>query len=173
MTQNTSWQNVIKALINLYQLDSLRPRTIEKMPMDDLGQAIRPAGYFNQKAKKIKAFTAFYLQLNGKVPTRDQLLNVWGIGPETADSILLYAYKVASFVIDAYTRRIFVNIGLIQDHLKYHDIKKQFENNLKKDIFIYQEYHALMVTHAKAYYSKKDLYAKDPLLTSAKVNLIK
>ena len=165
LTQNTAWRNVVQALINLYQIQALAPKTVQTIQIDKLKEAIRPAGYFNQKAKKIKAFNDFYYQLDNQTPSREQLLSVWGIGPETADSILLYAYKQASFVVDVYTRRIFTNLGLIQDNMKYDAIKKMFENHLNADIEVYQEYHALIVQHAKQYYQKKDNYALDPLLT--------
>jgi len=164
LTQNTAWRNVVKALINLHQIKALTPKKIQSIKEEKLKEAIRPAGYFNQKAKKIKAFNDFYLQLDNQIPSREALLSVWGIGPETADSILLYAYKQASFVVDTYTRRIFSNLGLIQEDMKYDEIKKSFENNLITDLEIYQEYHALIVQHAKQYYQKKDKYALDPLL---------
>lgn len=166
LTQNTAWRNVVKALINLYQIKALSPKKIQTIQIDLLKEAIRPAGYFNQKAKKIQAFNDFYCQLDNQVPSRDALLSVWGIGPETADSMLLYAYKQLSFVVDTYTRRIFTNLGLIQENMKYDAIKTTFENNLIADLEIYQEYHALIVQHAKHYYQKKDKYALDPLLKS-------
>jgi len=167
LTQNTAWRNVVKALINLHQIQALNPIKMQTIDNDTLKQAIRPAGYFNQKAKKIKQFNDFYLQLDHQVPSREQLLCVWGIGPETADSILLYAYKQLSFVVDTYTRRIFLNLGLIQADMTYDEIKHKFEKNLKADIKIYQEYHALIVHHAKLYYQKKDQYALDPIFRNS------
>ena len=164
LTQNTAWRNVVQALINLYEINALNPKTIHSIQIEMLKEAIRPAGYFNQKAKKILAFNDLYCSLDHMIPSREQLLSVWGIGPETADSILLYAYKQVSFVVDTYTRRIFTNLGLIQAHFTYDEIKKIFERNLNPDIIIFQEYHALIVAHAKLYYQKKNLYALDPLL---------
>jgi len=164
LTQNTAWRNVIQALINLNQINALNHKTAQKIQIEMLKEAIRPAGYFNQKAKKIQAFNDFYSQMDNRIPSRDQLLSVWGIGPETADSILLYAYKQVSFVVDTYTRRIFTNLGLIHEKMKYDEIKQIFEKNLNADIEIYQEYHALIVQHAKQYYQKKDTYASDPLI---------
>jgi len=165
LTQNTAWRNVVQALINLYEIQALDPKIIKTIKSDTLKKAIRPAGYFNQKAKKIKLFNDFYLQLNHQVPSREQLLSVWGIGPETADSILLYAYKQPSFVVDTYTRRIFTHLGLIQENMTYDEIKLIFERNLEAEVDVFQEYHALIVWHAKQYYQKKDKYSLDPLLT--------
>lgn len=145
LTQNTSWPNVEKALLNLKRLKAIEPKAILKL--NELELAIKPAGYFNQKAKKLRIFAEFYL--NNKNPTRDQLLNLWGIGPETADSILLYAYNEPQFVVDAYTKRILKSLNLINDTAKYDDIKALFESNLKKDYKLYQEFHALMVEHVK------------------------
>ena len=149
LTQNTSWLQVEKALINLKKLKALTPLTIKKLNLEKLRQAIKPAGYFNQKAKKLKIFAEFYINLKARKPARDELLNVWGIGPETADSILLYAFKVPTFVVDAYTKRVFAKLGLIEKNGKYEKVKKLFENNLPKDFKLYQEYHALIVEHAK------------------------
>lgn len=163
LTQNTSWPQVEKALLNLKGLKALTPQAIKKLNLEKLKQAIKPSGYFNQKARKIKEFTDFYLSLENRVPTRDELLNVWGIGPETADSILLYAFNVPEFVVDAYTRRVFANLGFIDQKAKYNEIKKLFENNLPKNLKIYQEYHALIVEHAKRYYSKKTQYNMCPV----------
>ena len=107
LTQNTSWPQVEKALLNLKGLNALNPEEMKNLKLEKLKQAIKPAGYFNQKARKIKEFTDFYLSLNNKISTREELLELWGIGPETADSILLYAFKVPTFVVDAYTKRVF------------------------------------------------------------------
>jgi len=164
LTQNTAWKNVEKALINLHQINGLNPKNINKINFEELKQAIRPAGYFNQKAKKIQQFNEFFQNLKNKTPSRENLLNVWGIGPETADSILLYAYKQTSFVIDVYTKRIFSNLGLIDENMKYDEVKSIFEQNIKSDLIIYQEYHALIVEHAKNFYNKKSNYSKDPLI---------
>jgi len=149
LTQNTSWPQVEKALLNLKELKALTTQTIKKLNLEKLKQAIKPSGYFNQKAKKLKIFAEFYFNLKGKTPTREDLLNIWGIGPETADSILLYAFKVPTFVIDAYTKKVFVKLGLIGKNEKYEKVKKLFEENLPKDFKLYQEYHALIVEHAK------------------------
>lgn len=158
LTQNTSWPNVEKALKGLEEKDLLTPEKILSADEDKVKQSIRPAGYFNQKAKKLKIFSEYYTSLDKKSdqePTREELLELWGIGPETADSILLYAYKKEHFVVDAYTRRIFSRLGLVDDRKTYEETKKMFEDNLSKDTKIYQEYHALLVEHAKRYCNPK------------------
>ncbi|NQU98182.1 endonuclease III domain-containing protein [Candidatus Woesearchaeota archaeon] len=143
LTQNTSWKQVEKALENL---GDITPRKI--LSMKDLKEKIKPAGYFNQKAGYLKNITEFFIALKGRTPTRKELLAVKGVGPETADSILLYAYNQPEFVVDAYTKRIF------KLNKTYHEIKELFEKNLPKNVKLYQEYHALIVEHAKRKFNK-------------------
>jgi endonuclease III-like uncharacterized protein len=162
LTQNTSWIQVEKVLSALKP--NLTPEFIITLYLDKLAQAIKPAGYYNQKAKKIKIFSDFFLFLKGKSPTREELLKLWGVGPETADSILLYAYKTPAFIIDTYTKRVFGHLGLIKETSAYDDLKNIFEKNLKKDLIIFQEYHALIVEHAKRYYNKIPYGINDPLI---------
>ena len=107
---------------------------------------------------------AGFRNLEIRVPAREELLSLKGVGPETADSILLYAFKQPSFVVDAYTKRIVTNLGLADEKANYNEIKALFEENLPEDLAVYQEYHALLVEHAKRYYQKKSSYAKCPLL---------
>ena len=150
-----------KALWNLQKEEVLLPEKILQIEITKLGDLIKPAGYFNQKAKKVKIFTDFFLQLaTDKTPSRQELLCLWGIGPETADSILLYAYKTPTFVIDAYTRRIFSHLGFFDTKSSYDEIKNLFENNLPNDFIIFQEYHALIVEHAKKFYHRSANYEK-------------
>ncbi|MFW6383300.1 MAG: endonuclease III domain-containing protein [Nanoarchaeota archaeon] len=148
LTQNTSWTNVEKALYNLYEINCIDPKKILKIDDEKLKKAIRSAGYFNQKAKKLKIFADFFIKLNN-VPTREKLISLWGIGPETADSILLYAHKKPFFVVDAYTRRIFSRLGVIDANDNYENIRKLFEDSLPRDYKVYQEYHALIVEEGK------------------------
>ncbi len=155
LTQNTSWLQVEKALENLKTLEAIEANRMIKLPLAKLKKAIKPSGYFNQKAKKIKIFTKFFIELERKVPSREQLLAIWGIGPETADSILLYAYKTPTFVVDSYTKRILTHLNLIAEGAKYEEIRALFQQSLPQELIIYQEYHALIVEHAKIYYSKK------------------
>lgn len=164
LTQNTAWKNVEKALINLKSAKVLSSSKLVQLGDKELKELIRPAGYYNQKAGYLFNFINFYLLLKGKTPTRDEVLSCKGVGDETADSILLYAYSQPEFVIDAYTKRIFSHLGFIKPDEKYMDIKKLFEKNVKRDVHIYQEYHALIVEHAKRYYSKKPYGFNDPLV---------
>lgn len=154
LTQNTSWKNTEKAIMNLDKAKAISPEAIISMEKEKLAQLIKPAGYFNQRAKKIKEFAKFYISLKGRTPLREELLNVWGIGRETADSILLYAYKVSIFVVDAYTRRLFSNLEICNEKDDYDKIQELIEKNLPKDFKIYQEYHALIVEHGKRHYSR-------------------
>jgi len=149
LTQNTSWPNVEKALMNLKKKDLIDAKKLSKISQTKLSLLIKPSGYFNQKSKKLIIFSKFYQSLNGKTPSREELLSVWGIGLETADSILLYAYKVPTFVVDAYTRRTLSSMNLMKDYMTYDEIKLLFEKNIKKDYRIYQEYHALIVENEK------------------------
>jgi len=165
LTQNTSWQQVERALISLKQINSLSPQGILSLDPETLKEAIKPAGYYNQKTVRLKTLAEWFLELEGRMPERDELLSLKGVGPETADSILLYAFKQPSFVVDAYTRRIVSNIGLADEKAKYSEIKALFEENLPEDLVIYLEYHALFVEHAKRYYQKKVNYSRCPLLT--------
>lgn len=156
LTQNTNWINVEKALLNLKQHNILNPTKLTTKNQEAIKTAIRPSGYFNQKTKKLIIFAHFFRNLpSKKIPTRNQLLELWGVGPETADSILLYAFKQPEFVIDAYTKRILLKENLIQEKATYDQIKQLFQKNLKPDYTLFQEYHALLVEHAKRYHQKK------------------
>lgn len=170
LTQNTGWPQVEMALKSLHERNCLDPEKILDMDIEALKEAIKSAGYFNQKAKKVKIFTHYFLKsLNflsldqTRLPAREELLSLWGIGPETADSMLLYAFKVPTFVIDAYTRRIFIRLGMIHEKNSYDDIRILFEQSLPEDFILYQEYHALIVEHAKRFYQKKSNYEHCPL----------
>lgn len=163
LTQSVGWPSVEKALTNLKKLNAINPKTLLSMDEDALKKAIKQVGYFNQKARKVKEFTRFFVGLNGRTPTRDELLSVWGVGKETADSILLYAFKVPTFVVDAYTRRIFSHIGLINEKDEYDKIKAIFERNIPPDLNTYQEYHALIVEHAKRHCKTKPVCDDCPL----------
>ena len=148
LTQNTAWPNVEKALLRLKAVKALSAAALLGLPEKELAAHIRPAGYFNQKAKKLKVFAHFFQGLRGRTPTRDELLSLWGIGPETADSILLYAYRVPTFVVDAYTRRVLLSAGMTRETC-YDALKALFERSLPRDAALYQEFHALLVEHGK------------------------
>jgi endonuclease III related protein len=155
LTQNTAWTSAEKALENLKKLDVIHPEKLLLLDDEILKGAVRPAGFLNQKSVYLRNISQFFKSLKGKTPTRREILEVKGVGNETADSILLYAYRKPEFVVDAYTKRIFSNLGLVDEKISYMHLKKLFENNLPEDVPIYQEYHALIVEHAKRHYSKK------------------
>lgn len=157
LTQNTAWTNVEKAITNLKRARALTPQKILAAPKATLAAWLRPSGYFNVKAKRLRAFCTWLLAQGGvkklaSWPTpdlRNGLLSVHGIGPETADDILLYAFHRPVFVIDAYTRRIFSRLGLIEGKEQYETLRGRFEAALKTDAGLFNQYHALIVLHGK------------------------
>ncbi|MBI5460425.1 endonuclease III domain-containing protein [Methanobacterium sp.] len=155
LTQNTAWTSAEKALENLKKLDAIHPERLLLLDDELLKSAVRPAGFLNQKSAYLKNISQFFQSLEGRTPSRKEVLQVKGVGNETADSILLYAYKNPEFVVDAYTKRIFSHLGLVNEKISYMDLKMVFENNLPEDVPLYQEYHALIVEHAKRYYRNK------------------
>ena len=159
LTQNTNWQNVELALNNLNHLSLLHsPKLILDTDVGLFADTIKPAGFKNQKSRYIKNFADFFIHLDGKTPNRKELLSVKGIGEETADSILLYAYKVPTFVVDAYTKRFLQYHNQIEENTKYSDVQKLFHTALEHDYKLFQEYHALLVEHGKNCFSKKPYF---------------
>jgi endonuclease III related protein len=158
LTQNTAWSNVEKAMASLKAVDCLSPEAIFALPHESLAGLLRPSGYFNVKARRLQDFCEWYLAQGGyKTLAREEtealrrrLLGIKGLGPETADDILLYAFKRPVFVIDAYTRRLFARIGVIQGDEGYEELRYMFESALGPDVALYNEFHALIVRHAKA-----------------------
>jgi endonuclease-3 related protein len=149
LTQNTAWTNVERALAALAGRALLTAPAVLAASPPTLETAIRPSGYFRAKAKKLRAFAEFYLDLAGRVPTREELLAVWGVGPETADSIRLYAYGQIEMVVDAYTIRVLCHHGFCRPPLDYARAKRYCTDRLPRSLEAYQEFHALMVEHAK------------------------
>ena len=149
LTQNTAWTNVERALAALASKQLLAPRAILSARDRTLETAIRSSGYFRAKTRKLRAFSQFYLTLGGRTPARAELLAVWGVGPETADSIRLYAYQQAEMVIDAYTIRVLCHHGYCRPPLDYARAKRYCEQRLPRSLASYQEFHALMVEHSK------------------------
>ncbi len=156
LTQNTSWQNVERVIENLNRQKLIRIERIRKAPVSKIAELVRPAGYFNQKAERLKLLAGYFSRHfdDKTIPSREELLSVKGIGPETADSILLYAFGRPYFVVDAYTRRIFSRLGLLGKNSSYDGIQELFMKELgrikeKKRVEIFREYHALIVEHAK------------------------
>ncbi len=179
LTQNTSWFNVEKTIDSLFCSGLLDPVKIRDVPQTELAASIRQSGYYNQKARKLKNLAAFlldgeYLQdgkKDGKIPDRDALLGLWGIGKETADSILLYAYGVPFFVVDTYTKRIFNRLGVLTGDEKYDEIAEKFSSCFKSDVAVFQDYHALIVRHAKEHCRKKPECSGCVLKESCLLNL--
>lgn len=152
LTQNTNWKNVEKALQNLVGARKTSPESIGSCSLPVLEKLVKPSGFFRQKAKRLKEFSSFIISFGGdfyKSVTREELLEIKGIGKETADSILLYACNRPFFVVDAYTRRLFSRLGIISDTEGYDDIKNLVEKSLPRDVEIYKEFHALIVQHEK------------------------
>jgi len=164
LTQNTNWQNVAKAINNLKQAKVLSPKKLYSLPRPRLAKLIRPSGYFNIKAKRLREFLNFLFKNYGgslkkmfSRPLEDlrkEILSVKGIGPETADSILLYAGGLPVFVVDAYTKRIFSRQKLLSEEADYHQVQELFTRSLKRDVRLYNEYHALIVRLGKDFCKK-------------------
>jgi endonuclease-3 related protein len=157
LTQNTSWANVEKAIDRLVNEDCLEPEAILACEDDRLADMLRPSGYFNIKSRRLKSFCRWYLDAGAYEALstwstndlRRGLLAVHGIGPETADDILLYAFERPVFVIDAYTRRLFSRLGMIKEGLGYEALREIFEMALGPQVPVFNEYHALIVIHGK------------------------
>jgi endonuclease-3 related protein len=166
LTQNTSWTNVERAIANLRGARMLTPSAIAAARTSRLASLVRPSGYFRQKAIKLKAFVRFLrseyqgsLKRMFATPTgelREMLLSVHGIGPETADSILLYSGNHPVFVVDAYTHRIFERHGVTQGRPDYEAVRALFETALPHDPRLYNEFHALIVNTGKNWCRKRD-----------------
>ena len=149
LTQNTAWLNVEKVLKALASKAALNSEAFLQLPEAELAALIRPAGYQNAKARKLKELANCFRNLQGRTPDRKALLAVWGIGPETADSIRLYAYGQLEMVVDAYTRRVFERLGWVSASISYEALKRLCLENLPEEVGVYQECHALLVEHAK------------------------
>ncbi|WP_462322194.1 endonuclease [Halochromatium sp.] len=157
LTQNTAWTNVERALTQLCADITLTPDAVLALAEPRLAELIRPSGYFNVKAQRLKGFCAALIEAGGEpalaaLPTetlRHWLLSIKGIGPETADDILLYAFERPVFVVDAYTRRLFRRLGLIDGDEGYEQIRRLVETALGPDTACLNEFHALIVRHAK------------------------
>lgn len=176
LTQNTSWTNVEKAIDNLRELGALEPQRILQLETAELELAIRPSGYYRQKAGRLKLFCRAMMEDFGgqvekmkdvKTPRlREWLLRLKGIGPETADSILLYALGRAAFVIDAYTIRLFSRVGHLPAGAAYEMAQELFTADLEPEAALFNEYHALIVMHAKTVCRKNDPRCGDCVLKS-------
>jgi endonuclease-3 related protein len=157
LVQNTTWKNTSAAITSLKQAGLMSPSAINKTSNDHLASLIISSGYFNIKAKRLRALCEWLVEHGDieqlkRLPLesiRMDLLTVHGIGPETADDILLYALDKPVFVIDAYTRRLFSRLGLVKHDAAYEELRTVFEQALEKDVSLYNQYHALIVVHGK------------------------
>ena len=165
LVQNTNWNNVTRAIGNLRQADLLEPHALAAVAPEKLEELIRPAGYFRIKARRLHNLIAFLVdRYDGSLEAmfqtdpaalREGLLAVNGIGPETADSILLYAGNLPRFVVDAYTHRVLSRHGWIAFDTDYHQLQQFFEDRLPSDAALFNEFHALLVRLGKDYCRKQ------------------
>jgi endonuclease-3 related protein len=173
LTQNTNWSNVEKAIANLKSAGQLTPEALFNIDISQLAELIRPAGYYNIKAKRLKSFINWLfenydgemanLELVNTDQLREELLAIKGIGRETADSILLYALGRPVFVVDAYTARITMRHKLIDPGADYEQLRQLFESNLNEDVQLFNEYHALLVRAGKEFCKPKARCSGCPL----------
>lgn len=171
LTQNTSWTQVETAIARLKQAGMLDAASMLACPTEKLEVMIRCTGFFRQKAARMQSFCHFFMQYGGLESLqrysddrlRALLLKEKGIGPETADSILLYAFKRPFFVIDAYTRRLFSRLGIISGDISYTSLQSLFHAQLERNPILFNEYHALIVAHAKQHCRTKPLCSTCPL----------
>ena len=173
LTQNTSWKNVEKAIVTLKAGRLMTPQSLHQLSQGELAELIRPAGYYNIKAKRLKSFIEWlFSSYDGKLENlenvstsqlREELLNVKGIGPETADSILLYAFHRPVFVVDAYTARIMSRHFLVEQGTDYHQLQDLFQSALEPDEKLFNEYHALLVRLGKDFCRPTALCEQCPL----------
>jgi endonuclease-3 related protein len=173
LTQNTAWTNVEKAIKALREKKLLTPAALSRIQEDELSEIIRPSGYFHLKAERLKEFVRFFMEeYSGCVAAmraeelprlRDKLLGVRGVGPETADSILLYACQKPIFVSDAYTKRIILRHGMIGEDADYHGIQALFMDHLPPDVSLFNQFHAMIVNTGKTFCRKVPQCAGCPL----------
>lgn len=173
LTQNTNWKNVEKAIANLKSHGLLSPEKLHGMGLAELASLIRPAGTYNVKARRLKNLVDWLMgefggdvermSAAGLAELRERLLAVRGVGGETADSILLYAARKATFVVDAYTYRVLLRHGLIDESADVDGIKELFESNLPADVELFNEFHALLVRLGKTYCRKTPRCRECPL----------
>ena len=172
LTQNTAWKNVEKAIKNLKERKMLSLERLASAKLNELEEAIRPSGFYKQKAKRLsdlfKYIKANYSTLErffdkDKNELRNELLNLNGIGNETADSIILYAAEKPTFVIDAYTKRIMHRVYGIDEEIEYNKLKEYFESRLRQDLELYKDFHAQFVELGKRFCKKKPLCDECPI----------
>jgi len=173
LTQNTNWTNVEKAIANLKNANALSARVLYEMNLEELAALIKPAGYFNIKTRRLKSFlTWLFDEYDGRIENieqlstarlREDLLNIKGIGNETADSILLYAFERPIFVVDAYTARVVIRHGLLEGSCDYEQLQQLFQFSLTENVALFNEYHALLVRVGKDFCKPKAKCSGCPL----------
>jgi len=173
LTQNTNWGNVEKAIANLRNAGMLNASALGRLHVERLASLIRPAGYYNVKAKRVKHFVDYLIKgyegsmkkmrKGEQTAVREELLAVNGIGPETADSIMLYALDKPVFVIDAYTKRVLSRHNIMADDKSYESFQELFHSSLKADVPLFNEYHALLVRLAKQHCRTKPVCPGCPI----------
>lgn len=159
LTQNTAWTNVVRALANLKAAGAFSTQALRERPLEELAGLIRPSGYFNMKARKLRALGEYLggygddldalFRSKPLVELRQEVLGVYGVGPETADSILLYAGGLPSFVVDAYTVRVLERLRLLPGRGRYEEVREFFHSALPAEAGLFNEFHALFVAHGK------------------------
>ncbi len=164
LTQNTSWTNVSRAIDNLKEAGVMGAASLYALPLERLAELIRPAGYYNIKAQRLHNFLTLLMESydgelenlfsQGLEAARKELLSVNGIGPETADSMLLYAGRLPTFVVDAYTIRALMRHDIVDENAGYHSVRELFMDNLPEDAELFNEYHALWVNVGKSFCKK-------------------
>ncbi|HII95762.1 MAG TPA: hypothetical protein HA367_08555 [Candidatus Methanofastidiosum sp.] len=178
LTQQSTWTNVEKALSNLKEANILTPKDIVELPLDDLKKIIKPSGFFNQKAERLRKISEYLLATysgdlellfsKDKKILREELLELNGIGNETADSIILYAAEKTEFVVDAYTKRTYSRLKIVEEKIRYDDLKKYIINEIPEDLLIYQEFHGLIVLLGKNICKKNPNCKECPLSSGCK-----
>ena len=159
LVQSTAWTNAVRAIDNLKSAHALSPAVVRRLAIAELEELVRPSGFFRGKARRLKALCEYLgekhadnIDAMAAMPTqllREELLGIYGIGPETADDILLYALGHPVFVVDSYTRRVFHRLGMTDAQIGYHELQTMFHEHLHPpDVLLYNEYHALIVRHA-------------------------
>ncbi len=168
LTQNVAWANVERAILNLKAMNLLSPEALDGIDAETLAMTIKPAGFFRVKAKRLKNFVAWYVRA-GDLTTRDtaalreELLEINGVGPETADSILLYGLGRLSFVVDQYTYRVLTRHHLAPEESTYDEMKELFESQIPKDVPLYNDFHAQIVRVGKEFCRAKPRCETCPL----------
>lgn len=178
LTQQSTWTNVEKALKNLKEANILTPKDIVELPLDSLKQIIKPSGFFNLKAERLRKISEYLLVTysgdlellfsKDKKILREELLELKGVGDETADSIILYAAEKTEFVVDAYTKRIYSRLKIVEENISYDGLKKYIINEIPEDLLTYQEFHGLIVLLGKNVCKKNPNCKECPLNSKCK-----